>query len=1582
MDTDDLGSTFSSFLKRISRMDEEDGGRPAGRFQGLLSELRSPDRTAQVVALTELSECLCISSEELLMSFPIDSFIPVLIRILDDPGEDDAAATRMVLCCRCIHSVIDILPQISGVVIAAGALPVLCSKLLNIEFIDVAELCVQILDLITEDQPLPVLKAGGFSAILTFLEFFPQSIQRQAACAAGKMLSAKTTTQQFDEFVRPVFPTLATLISNESGGQDPHVQQACCECWRRALDLVVIHYDKNSPHHNSAQNEKGGEKGHKMPHPKEIFNRGWQHGKRAIKETSVTTTELLAEILPESVFDNFLMMLSIKDNDQVLMEVLYIVSTVCALSDALCLAAMQHNIGQVLYDSLGKDISPTLVLSVVIAILPVVHLNDDGQFEVENKRLSMFLTNPDLLKSLIDTFLPKLLQMCHDLTEQSVRPLAVSTMLALVVAARSMPQVLISVDHCALSQFAASVLEFSDSKAKSEVLAAVTIVKELLEAKWEPYAELFVKHGVLQSLSKFVNPKRRNKQQKKRRRPSLTSVIQDFSSNVLNKYSTTPINMSNTVASLERVGRMLATPEKVAAAVRELYACMSKEVSGYQFVASKFPQALLQFFKEDPETRLALFLREMKIEKDNGVMFARLCRLCVDAVTSLEQLPLKIYQTSSNSGRLPLHLRPEAQKASPHDSHKGGGRKGSSGGAVYGSNSSLYLLKLMSKPFKARLQPKKGEDERQLDELAEELRSFENLAGLTFFSEASGRLNEESGGSVGSDVRPQGLRPLRFNPASPSSWSLGGSLGCDGKGKEGAASRLRNYFAQKMLRVKRMSDVGLKKEKAPSMPHPASGLGFGDSGKGAHAPSTSQRFDRDSARFDHDDQEEKKSVSGALSEFSNTSGRFDFALSEFSSRFDKEEGTGGALGHPAHEPSLGDKDDMDLGPCRPPEVSLLLVEPLATLSQLEEFVLHSDKRSPRNSAVSFEHVESSPSANKKVVMYSPLNPDVPLNMDQSLIQVLLNEEYTKSKATPANDDSEKGRFLVSDTHEGSIPKRLHCAQLWSKIHVFTYEVIAGDQSPVSDSKTSSMDTHAAMANTPYARLVTRVASIDRQFEPAKWRDAFGLGENGNAFLQALQLLKIVHHLSTYVSETVEGCVPWDFVSHQLSLKMSRQLSDPLAVATRTVPPWCMQLGTFNFLLSAATRNYLHHCCGLGVSRGLNFLQSRILSSYSPTPEMKKKLESEIQMGSIPRQKVRISRTRMLESAVKLMNLYGNKKPALEIEYQGEVGTGSGPTLEFYACVAEELKNDTRLFRENTPSGLLFPKPFLGGPDSASMLECFTLMGQLIAKAIVDNRLVDLHVHPVMWNLVRGVNVETPSMFHQEILHQVDPMLWDSLTKLLHMSDSELASLQMDFTLPGHPDISLHPDGEQMEVNKSNVQEYCFSVAKISLVDSVKQQVSAFREGFTGCLPLSAVSMWSDAELGALIVGCAGNEDEYWNFDSLVQHVKAMHGFKVDSESFVSLLRVMSRFTMKERRAFLSFCTGSPTLPKKGFSALRPPLVVVRKESPAGALTQDDFLPSVMTCANYLKLPAYSSEAVLESKLKRALEDGQGSFLLS
>lgn len=56
-----------------------------------------------------------------------------------------------------------------------------------------------------------------------------------------------------------------------------------------------------------------------------------------------------------------------------------------------------------------------------------------------------------------------------------------------------------------------------------------------------------------------------------------------------------------------------------------------------------------------------------------------------------------------------------------------------------------------------------------------------------------------------------------------------------------------------------------------------------------------------------------------------------------------------------------------------------------------------------------------------------------------------------------------------------------------------------------------------------------------------------------------------------------------------------------------------------------------------------------------------------------RLQVRISRKRIMESAMKVFEMYSSSRAVLEIEYFNEVGTGLGPTLEFYTMLSHDFQ---------------------------------------------------------------------------------------------------------------------------------------------------------------------------------------------------------------------------------------------------------------------------------------------------------------------
>jgi len=175
----------------------------------------------------------------------------------------------------------------------------------------------------------------------------------------------------------------------------------------------------------------------------------------------------------------------------------------------------------------------------------------------------------------------------------------------------------------------------------------------------------------------------------------------------------------------------------------------------------------------------------------------------------------------------------------------------------------------------------------------------------------------------------------------------------------------------------------------------------------------------------------------------------------------------------------------------------------------------------------------------------------------------------------------------------------------------------------------------------------------------------------------------------------------------------------------------------------------------------------------------------------------------------------------------------------------------------------------------------------------------------------------------------------------------------------------------------NVDQYLERVVDATLGSGVRRQVDAFRTGFSQVFPYSALRAFTPDEL----VNLFGRVDEDWSLETLMDSIKADHGYNMDSNSVKNLLQVISELTVPQRRDFLQFTTGSPKLPIGGFKSLTPMFTVVCKPSEP-PYTSDDYLPSVMTCVNYLKLPNYSDIDMMRKRLFIAIKEGQGAFHLS
>lgn len=162
----------------------------SGRLKGLLNKLKERegengqlDSGGKLIALQDLAELLSVSTEDTLAGyFQVEQFVREIVYILKgdnnglsldgsgggggggdsgmtleemlafglDPAEhggggggggtsEENNVQMMLLACRCLANLMEALPGSAHSVVYAGAVPVLCEKLREIQYIDLAE---------------------------------------------------------------------------------------------------------------------------------------------------------------------------------------------------------------------------------------------------------------------------------------------------------------------------------------------------------------------------------------------------------------------------------------------------------------------------------------------------------------------------------------------------------------------------------------------------------------------------------------------------------------------------------------------------------------------------------------------------------------------------------------------------------------------------------------------------------------------------------------------------------------------------------------------------------------------------------------------------------------------------------------------------------------------------------------------------------------------------------------------------------------------------------------------------------------------------------------------------------------------------------------------------------------------------------------------------------------------------------------------------------------------------------------------------------------------------------------------------
>ena len=329
----------------------------------------------------------------------------------------------------------------------------------------------------------------------------------------------------------------------------------------------------------------------------------------------------------------------------------------------------------------------------------------------------------------------------------------------------------------------------------------------------------------------------------------------------------------------------------------------------------------------------------------------------------------------------------------------------------------------------------------------------------------------------------------------------------------------------------------------------------------------------------------------------------------------------------------------------------------------------------------------------------------------------------------------------------------------------------------------------------------------------------------------------------------------------------------------------------------------------------------------------------------------------------------------EFDFEGEIGKGLGPTNEFYSNLFLEFQKKNLFMK--TDNNYIYPLSNI----SDNTLLSFEVLGLAIARALFDDRVFDFPLSEVFLDVLFNRNTSIDSIkFIDSNLYKVITELQEASTSNGLYHNESIEKLSMSFVYPGHEELELIPNGKNILLTKDNIKEFINSIYTLLFKsDAIIQIANAFKKGFNSIFPIDKLSLFSSNELVQIMT----SPYIQWTEEMLLNSLVPDHGYTKTSKPFLFLIKYMSLLDKDNQQKFLKFSTGSTRLPIGGFAALNPKLTVVKRVLDNYINTDTNYyLPSVMTCQNYLKLPDYSTYDILKEKMDLAINEGGSQFHLS
>ena len=345
--------------------------------------------------------------------------------------------------------------------------------------------------------------------------------------------------------------------------------------------------------------------------------------------------------------------------------------------------------------------------------------------------------------------------------------------------------------------------------------------------------------------------------------------------------------------------------------------------------------------------------------------------------------------------------------------------------------------------------------------------------------------------------------------------------------------------------------------------------------------------------------------------------------------------------------------------------------------------------------------------------------------------------------------------------------------------------------------------------------------------------------------------------------------------------------------------------------------------------------------------------------------INIRRKNLIEDALNELSRTEIKlQNPIKVRFIGEQGVDEGGVRkEFFLLFIRQIFDPNYgMFNYNSKTRLYWFNHYTFEPKIK-----YELIGIIFGLAIYNNIILDVKFPITVYRKLLGLK---PTL---EDMKECDPELYKNLKFLKETKDDNLKEeLDSDFTIVDDKFgekvvINLKENGDKIQVDKSNKDEYVELYLNWYFNTSIQEVFTSFERGFYRVFSRDLSKILSPEELELIICG-----NQILDFHEL-KRVCKYEEYTKDSETIKYFWEILLEFNEEEKKKFLSFVTGCDRAPIDGLGSL--PITI------SNGGTDIEQLPSAHTCFNNLILPNYKNKEKLKKNLLIAINYSEGFGLI-